>query len=69
MLSQTKVSNRKLRLTTSNPYASNFAINKSCDKQSYALDKSVFLIKNKVIRILGFEIKKRTLKMAHLKKD
>ena len=37
-------SNRKLRLPTSNPYASNFAINKSCDKQSYVLDKSIKIV-------------------------
>ena len=36
--------NRKLRLTISNPYACNFAINKSCDKQSYALDKSIKIV-------------------------
>ena len=44
MLSQTKVSNRKLRLPTSNPYASNFAIDKSCDKHSYALEKSIKIV-------------------------
>ena len=32
-----------LRLSISNPYASNFAINKSWDKQSYALDNPLKL--------------------------
>ena len=37
-------SNRKLRLPRSNTYASNFAINKSCKKQSYSLDKSIKIV-------------------------
>ena len=36
-----KWSNKKLRLSKSNPYASNFAINKACDKRPYALHKSI----------------------------
>ena len=37
-------SNRKLRLPKSNTYVSNFAINKSCNKQSYSLDKSIKIV-------------------------
>ena len=33
--------NTKLRLPTSNPDTYNFAVNKSCDKHSYALEKSI----------------------------
>ena len=39
-----KRSNKKLRLPISNPCASNFAINRSCDKQSYALDKFIKIV-------------------------
>ena len=40
-------SNRKFRLSISNSYASNFAITKSCDKQSHALDKSIKIVPTK----------------------
>ena len=35
---------RKLRRPISNPYAFNSEVNKSCDKQSYALDKSMKIV-------------------------
>ena len=36
-----RYSNTKLKLPISNPYASSFVINKSCDKQSHALHQSI----------------------------